>query len=47
MTLARVKKGDDVIVLTGRGGSWRFVESDTNIWERIPPSTDPLLMMRQ
>ena len=36
----------DQLVLTGRGGSWRFVESDTNIWERIPPSTNPLLMLK-
>ncbi len=34
------------LVLTGRGGSWRFVESDTNIWERVPPSTNPLLMLK-
>jgi Protease inhibitor Inh len=34
------------LVLTGRGGAWRFVESDTNIWERIPPSTNPLLMLK-
>jgi hypothetical protein len=36
----------DQLVLTGRGGTWRFVESDTNIWERVPPSTNPLLMMK-
>jgi len=36
----------DQLVLTGRGGAWRFVESDTNIWERIPPSTNPLLMLK-
>jgi len=36
----------DQLVLVGRDGSWRFVESDTNIWERIPPSTDPLLMIK-
>jgi hypothetical protein len=36
----------DQLVFTGRGGSWRFVESDTNIWERIPPSTNPLLMLK-
>jgi hypothetical protein len=36
----------DQLVLTGRGGAWRFVESDTNIWERVPPSTNPLLMMK-
>jgi Protease inhibitor Inh len=36
----------DQLVLTGRAGTWRFVESDTNIWERVPPSTNPLLMMK-
>jgi hypothetical protein len=36
----------DQLVLIGRGGAWRFVESDTNIWERIPPSTNPLLMLK-
>jgi len=36
----------DQLVLVGRAGSWRFVESDTNIWERIPPSTNPLLMIK-
>ncbi len=33
--------------LSGRGGTWRFAESDTTTWERIPPSTDPMLLMRQ
>jgi hypothetical protein len=37
----------DELVLVGRGGSWRFSESDATSWERIPPSTDPLLLMRQ
>lgn len=36
----------DQLVLTGRSGAWRFVESDINIWERVPPSTDPLLMIK-
>jgi len=36
----------DQLVLVGRAGSWRFVESDTNIWERIPPSTNPLLLTK-
>jgi hypothetical protein len=36
----------DQLVFSGRGGSWRFVESDTNIWERVPPSTNPLLMIK-
>jgi hypothetical protein len=35
------------LLLLGRGGSWRFSESDTTTWERIPPSTDPMVLMRQ
>ena len=35
------------LVLTGRAGAWRFSESDATTWERIPPSTDPMLLMRQ
>ena len=37
----------DQIVLTGRGGSWRFGESDPTTWERMPLSMDPLLLMKQ
>jgi hypothetical protein len=37
----------DQIILTGRSGSWRFSESDTTVWERVPLSTDPLLLVRQ
>jgi hypothetical protein len=37
----------DELLLIGRGGTWRFSESDTKTWERIPPSTDPMLLMRQ
>ena len=35
------------LLFAGRTGTWRFSESDATTWERIPPSTDPLLMMRQ
>ena len=37
----------DGLLLTGRGGSWRFSESDPTTWERIPASSDPLVLMRQ
>ena len=37
----------DQLVLTGRGGTWRFAESDATVWERVPLSTDPLLLVRQ
>jgi hypothetical protein len=35
------------LLLTGRSGTWRFAESDPTTWERIPLSTDPLLLMKQ
>jgi Protease inhibitor Inh len=35
------------LVLSGRGGTWRFSESDATTWERIPPSADPMVLMRQ
>ena len=35
------------LVLTGRAGTWRFAESDPTTWERMPLSTDPLLLMKQ
>jgi hypothetical protein len=38
---------DNELIFSGRAGTWRFAESDPTTWERIPPSTDPLLMMRQ
>jgi hypothetical protein len=37
----------DELLLVGRGGAWRFSESDATSWERIPPSADPLVLMRQ
>jgi hypothetical protein len=36
----------DQLLLAGRGGTWRFSESDPTTWERMPLSTDPLLLMR-
>jgi hypothetical protein len=35
------------LLLTGRGGSWRFSESDATTWERVPATSDPLVLMRQ
>src|SRR4029077_338671 len=37
----------DQIILSGRGGNWRFAESDPTTWERMPLSTDPLLLMKR
>jgi hypothetical protein len=36
----------DQLVLSGRSGNWRFAESDPTTWERVPLSTDPLLLMK-
>lgn len=35
------------LVLSGSSGVWRFAESDPTTWERMPLSTDPLLLMKQ
>jgi Protease inhibitor Inh len=35
------------LLLTGRSGVLRFAESDPTTWERVPLSTDPLLLMKQ
>ncbi len=45
--LSTWRLADNELLLTGRGGTWRFSESDASIWERVPPSTDPMLLMRQ
>jgi Protease inhibitor Inh len=37
----------DELLLEGSSGAWRFAESDPTSWERIPPSTDPLVLLRQ
>jgi hypothetical protein len=35
------------LLLSGSNGIWRFAESDPTTWERMPLSTDPLLLMKQ
>ena len=37
----------DQLILTGRNGFWRFSEADATVWERVPLSVDPLLLVRQ
>jgi hypothetical protein len=37
----------DQIILGGRDANWRFSESDPTVWERVPLSVDPLLLVRQ
>jgi len=45
--LATWRLNNDELLLSGQTATWRFAESDTTTWERIPPSTDPMLLMRQ
>jgi hypothetical protein len=45
--LAAWRLENNELLLSGNSGTWRFSESTTTIWERIPPSTDPLVLMRQ
>lgn len=37
----------DQLILVGKKGIWRFSESDPTVWERVPLTTDPLLLVRQ
>jgi len=46
LALATWRLDSDELLLSG-STTWRFAESDTTTWERIPPSTDPMLLMRQ
>jgi Protease inhibitor Inh len=41
------KLDPDGLLLSGNGGSWRFSESDATSWEKVPASTEPLVLMRQ
>jgi hypothetical protein len=45
--LATWRLDSNELLLVGRGATWRFSESDATTWERIPPSADPMVLMRQ
>jgi len=45
--LATWRIDSNELLLVGRGSTWRFSESDSTTWERIPPSSDPMVLMRQ
>jgi len=47
MGLSTWRLDQDGLLLSGRARSWRFSESDATTWERIPASTDPMVLMRQ
>jgi hypothetical protein len=37
----------ELILQSARGQTWRFEENDTNTWQRLPESADPILLVRQ
>ena len=42
----RMDQGE-LVLLSGRGQSWRFEEHDANTWQRLPETPDPVLLVRQ
>jgi protease inhibitor Inh len=42
----RIDRGD-LVLLSGRGQTWRFQEDDPNTWMRLPETADPVLLVRQ
>jgi hypothetical protein len=41
----RMQEGD-LMLLSARGQSWQFEENDSNTWQRVPESSDPILLVR-
>jgi hypothetical protein len=42
----RMEEGE-LVLLSPRGQSWQFEENDANTWQRVPESSDPILLVRQ
>lgn len=42
----RVDQGE-LVLLSPRGQSWQFVETDPDTWQRVPESADLILLVRQ
>jgi hypothetical protein len=45
-TAWRMDQGE-LVLLAPRGQSWQFEENDANTWQRVPESSDPILLLRQ
>ena len=45
-TAWRMDRGD-LLLLSARGQTWRFEESDANTWQRVPETSDPVLLVRK
>jgi hypothetical protein len=37
----------ELVLQSARGQTWRFEENDTNTWQRVPETADPMLLVRQ
>jgi Protease inhibitor Inh len=37
----------DLVLQSPRGQTWRFEENDSNTWQKLPESADPILLVRQ
>jgi hypothetical protein len=42
----RMEQGQ-LVLLSPRGQTWQFEENDTNTWQRVPETSDPILLVRQ
>lgn len=42
----RIDQGE-LVLLSPRGQSWQFVETDPDTWQRVPESADTILLVRQ
>jgi len=42
----RMDEGE-LVLLSPRGESWQFEQNDANSWQRVPESSDPILLVRQ
>ncbi len=38
---------DELMIAPSRGVPWRFEQNDTDIWERVPESSNPYTLVRQ
>jgi hypothetical protein len=42
----RMDQGE-LVLLSARGQSWQFEETEPDTWQRVPESADPVLLLRQ
>jgi hypothetical protein len=45
-TAWRMESGE-LVLLSARGQTWHFEENDSNTWQRVPETPDPVLLVRQ